>query len=102
MYGEIIKSIKVILLAPEKGFEPERVKEIRKILKMTQAEFGELFFQSAVAVEKWETGEREISGAAARVMQMIEWMAESKKKAKVAAIQKCIDRAKLRGIISRP
>lgn len=41
---------------------PVLIKQTRKAMKMTQAEFGSLFGVSYVAVSLWEAGKRDVPG----------------------------------------
>jgi len=103
MYQDNIKFLRVALLAKEKAYPPAEVRKIRKHLEMSLEEFGDLFFQSPGAVQAWEAEEtspkhREVSGAAARVMQLVEWVALDKRKGKNDDLQRALNTARLRGI----
>lgn len=51
---------------------PETVKEARRKLGLSQSEFAErLGLQSDRNVRRWETGERQPSGPAARLIELI-------------------------------
>lgn len=49
----------------------KEIKEIRKKLKLTQAEFAELANVSVKTIERWEKGDREINGPIVTLVKML-------------------------------
>jgi len=103
MSPEIVKFLKVAFMAEEKEYDPEDVRRIRDYLELSPKKFGDMFHQSAEAVEAWESPEgsgkhRKVSGAAARVMQLVEWMALDKRKEKNDDLERALNTARYRGM----
>ena len=58
--------------APAKVFSSDDIKRIRAKYELTQNELSGLFNVSADAVKSWEQGSNPISGANARLLEMLE------------------------------
>ena len=63
---------KAVSIIPVKIYSADEIKAIRKSTGMTQKLFAEYFGVSAKTVEAWEAGTNHPSGAASRLLSMIE------------------------------
>jgi putative transcriptional regulator len=62
----------VACLPPMQKFTPNKIKKLRKSLKVSQAVLAKLLNISLSTVQKWERGEKHPSGAALKLLNIIE------------------------------
>src|SRR5579862_3336473 len=62
---------RVILNLQPRDYKPEMVKEIRRILRMSQPVFAQFLGVSASAVKSWEQGANPVPGVACRFFDEI-------------------------------
>jgi putative transcriptional regulator len=55
-----------------KNYLPAEIKQMRKVLKQSRAQFADYFFSSAETIRSWEQGRRNPGSAAMVILQMIE------------------------------
>ena len=65
-----MRTTKVALPKPVDKIQPEEVREIRAQLKVSQAVFSRLLNVPVVTEASWESGRRNPSGAALRLLQI--------------------------------
>ena len=65
-----MRTTKVALPKPVEAIQPGEVREIREKLKVSQAVFARLLNVPVVTEASWETGRRNPSGAALRLLQI--------------------------------
>lgn len=63
---------RVVTVVPVKQYGAEQVKAIRKNVKMSQKSFASYLGVSEKTVEAWEAGTNHPSGAASRLLSMME------------------------------
>lgn len=63
---------RVVTVTPVKKYQPDEVKKIRKTVGMTQKIFAGYLGVSDKTVEAWESGTNHPSGAASRLLNMME------------------------------
>ena len=66
--GEQVEGLRASVLEVQRN----EIAELRLREALTQAQFAELLGTSLGTVRKWESGERSPSGAAARLLQLLE------------------------------
>ncbi|MCD7744646.1 MAG: helix-turn-helix domain-containing protein [Lachnospiraceae bacterium] len=63
---------RIVTVIPVKEYQADEVKEIRKSTEMSQKTFAAYLGVSEKTVEAWEAGTNHPSGAASRLLSMIE------------------------------
>ena len=63
---------KTVAIIPVKEYQADQIKMIRKNVNMSQKYFASYLGVSAKTVEAWETGTNHPSGAASRILSMME------------------------------
>lgn len=63
---------RTVTIVPVKRYEADQVKKIRKSVKMSQSSFASYLGVSKKTVEAWESGTNHPSGAASRLLNMME------------------------------
>ena len=63
---------RIVTVMPVKKYEPEQIKAIRKSTGMSQKIFASYMGVSDKTVEAWEAGTNHPSGAASRLLSMME------------------------------
>ena len=66
-----MRTTKVALPPPAKRIRPEQIRAIRRNLKVSQAVFARWLNVPVVTEASWETGRRNPSGAALRLLQIV-------------------------------
>ena len=61
-----------LCLQPVEPLSPSKIKKIREQSRVSQAVFAALLNTSVSTVQKWENGEKKPSGAALRLLSVIE------------------------------
>ena len=65
-------SRKTVTVVPVKVYQAEQIKKIRKSVRMSQKTFAYYLGVSEKTVEAWEAGTNHPSGAASRILSMME------------------------------
>lgn len=75
-FGEIskitVRSFDVALLTPVEPLSPERIKALREREGVSQAIFASYLNVTVSLVSKWERGEKKPSGAALKLLSLVE------------------------------
>ena len=61
-----------LCLKPLSKFTPNKIKKLRLQHKVSQPVFAQYLNVSASTIKKWETGEKHPSGAALRLLQIVQ------------------------------
>lgn len=61
-----------LCLAPVEPLKPEKIKQIREASRVSQAVFASLLNISVSTVQKWETGQKKPTGAALKLLHLVE------------------------------
>lgn len=72
MQGEGEITIRQVKVNPVKKYTSEQIKKIRQDTRMSQKVFAGFLGVSSKTIEAWETGSKSPSGAACRILNMIE------------------------------
>ena len=65
-------SVRRATAAPAPKYEPKKIADLRKQLRMSQPLFADALNVSAASVKAWEQGQNEPGGAALRLLQIAE------------------------------
>ncbi len=61
-----------LCLAPVEPLKPEKIKQIREASRVSQAVFASLLNISVSTVQKWEIGQKKPTGAALKLLHLVE------------------------------
>ena len=67
-----MRSFDVACIAVPESFEPEQIKRIRESQRVSQPIFARYLNTSESTVEKWETGAKQPSGTALKLLAIVE------------------------------
>lgn len=67
-----MREFDVLCIEPPEKIEPERIKELRISLKVSQAVFARIMNVKPITVKKWESGQNRPNGSSLRLLEMLQ------------------------------